>query len=117
MKEVLHKKRDTLNHRGKIVTIEEHSEDQDCITMVRKNFLYMLGPSVDTMEELPTPEIKIKKSFDTKTREERFAFRIKGSFYTNRNRRLYKVLYAHTLKINLKWKSKVYSPKKSVTMA
>ena len=63
MKEILHKKRDTLNRRGKIVTIEEHSEDQECITLVRKNFIYVLGPTVDTAEELVPPEIKIKKSF------------------------------------------------------
>ena len=117
MKEVLHKERDTLNHRGKIISIEEHGEDSECSTNIRKNFIYILIPADCQPAEVAQPRIRIKKSFDTKSRDERFAFRIKGAFYLNRDRRLWKVLYCHSLKILLHWKSKVYSPKKSVTMA
>ena len=117
MKEILHKKRDTLHQRGKIVSIVENSEDLECVTSVRKNFIYVVGQPVDIAQDLPAPQIKIKKSFDTKTRDEKFAFRIKGALYANRDRRLYKVMYCHSLKILLHWKSKVYSPKKSVTVA
>ena len=117
MKEILHKKRDTLNQRGKIVTIIENSQDEECVTAVRKNFIYVVGEPVDVPGEAAAPEIKIKKSFDTKTREEKFAFHIKGTFYVNRDRRMIRILYCHSLKIYLKWKSKVYSPKKSVTVA
>ena len=117
MKEILHKKRDTLHQRGKIVSIVENSQDEECVTSVRKNFVYVVGEPVDIAQELPAPEIKIKKSFDTITRGEKFLFRVKGVFYANRSRRLYKVMYCHSLKIYLQWKSKVCSPKKSVTVA
>jgi vacuolar-type H+-ATPase subunit E/Vma4 len=117
MKQVLHTSRAAFHNRAKIIKIVESSEDQECSTKVRKTFVYVLSAVVDESEKLPDPQIKIRKSFDTKTREEKFSFRIKGGIYLNHNRRLVRVDYSHTLRINLKWKTKVISPKKSVTVA
>ena len=117
MKEILHKTRNTLDQRAKIISILENSEDQNCVTNIRKNFVYVVSPEEQEAGEAPQPDIEIKKSFDTKTRDEKFAFRIKGTFFVNRHRRIVKVDYCHSLKIHLHWKTKVFSPKKSVTMA
>ncbi len=117
MKQVLHKSRVAFGNRVKMTKIAERSEDKDCATSVRKTFVYVLSQVVDETQKLPDPQIKIRKSFDTKTRDEKFSFRIKGSSYVNHNRRLIRVDYCHTLRIHLKWKTKVFSPKKSVTMA
>jgi hypothetical protein len=117
MKQLMHTSRTAFHNQVKIIRIVEKSEDSECATLVRKAFVYVLSPVLDEAEKLPEPQIKIRKSFDTKTREEKFSFRIKGGIYVNHNRRLLRVDYSHTLRINLKWKSKVFSPKKSVTMA
>ena len=117
MKEVLHRARNALDQRGKIISIIENSEDQSCVTSVRKNFIYVVSQADEEPMNSPEPDIQIKKSFDTKLRDEKFAFRIKGAFYVNRNRRLVRVDYCHALKIHLHWKTKIFSPKKSVTMA
>ena len=117
MKNVLHKTRVAFANRIKMTKIIEDMEDKDCLTKVRKTFVYVLSTAVGEPQTLSEPVIKILKSFDTKTRDEKFSFRIKGVVYVNHNRRLIRVDYCHTLRIHLKWKTKVFSPKKSVTMA
>lgn len=117
MKKVLHKTRVAFDNRIKMTKIIEDKEDKDCITKIRKTFVYVLTPVVGEAQAPAEPEIKIRKSFDTKTRDEKFAFRIKGSIHVNHKRQLIRVDYCHGLRIHLKWKTKVFSPKKSVTVA
>ncbi len=116
IRDVLHKTKEVLRGRGKTVIIREHSEDRECASDVRKTFIY-IAEEADIEGEAVTPQVHIEKSFDSANRNENFVFRVRGLFYVNRNRRLVKVAYCHTLKILLHWKSKESSPKKSVTMA
>jgi hypothetical protein len=116
MREILHKTTAILQGRGKVITLREHTEEKECTTDVRKNFVY-LASEARSEEEQSTPRVHIAKSFDSVSRDEKFSFRVKGFFYVNHSRRLMKVDYCHTLRINLHWKTKVFSPKKSVTMA
>ena len=116
MRDVLHKTTAILQGRGKVITLREHAEEKECTTDVRKNFIY-LAAEAESEEKQAIPQVHIKKSFDSISRDERFSFRVKGSFYVNHGRRLMKVDYAHTLKIKLHWKANASSPKKTVTMA
>lgn len=117
MKKVLHKTRVAFDNRIKMTKIIEDAEDKDCVTRVRKTFVYVLTPVVGEPKTPAEPQIKINKSFNTKTRDEKFSFRIKGVIYVNHKRQLIRVNYSHALRIILRWKTKVFSPKKSVTMA
>ncbi len=116
MKDILHKTKEILKGRGKTILLREHMEDKECVSDVRKTFIY-LAQEADIQGEPGTPQVHVQKFFDSVTQDENFSFRVKGFFYVNRNRRLVKVDYCHTLKIRLHWKSRVSSPKKSVTMA
>ena len=116
MRDILHKTTAILDGRGKAITLREHTEEDECITDVRKNFIY-LAVEVPHEEKQGEPQVHIKKFFDSVSRDEKFSFRVKGFFYVNRNRRLVKVGYCHTLRINLHWKVKASIPKKTVTMA
>ena len=116
MRNITYKKKQSLEHRRKLISICENSEDKECKTYVRKSFVYIVSKA-EAVEENPNPpEIFIKKRFDTKSLTERFSFRVKGSFYLNQERTLFKVNFCHTLRINIIWKSKIFSPKKSVTL-
>ena len=116
MRRILYKKMTSLLNRSKAVSVSETSEDKECKTYVRKNFVYIVTPDVEPQgEEISPPDIYIKKSFDSKTKEERFSFRVKGSFFITRERAIYKVSFCHSLSINISWKLKVFSPK-SVTL-
>lgn len=116
MRDVLHKTREILKGHGKMIVIQERSQDKDCISNVRKNFLYM-AEEVDHEEEVHAPQVHVRKSFDSENRNEKFSMRVKGFFYVHRNRRLVKVAYYHTLKILLHWKTAISAPSKSVTIA
>ena len=116
MRDLLHKVRETTQGRGKTIVIAEHAEDKQCVTDVRKKFIYV-AKEVDSDGGTSIPQVHIEKSFDSKSLDEHFAMRVRGFFHVYRNRRLVKVGYCHLLKIRLHWKSKDSSPKKSVTMA
>ena len=116
MRDILHKTRGVLQGRGKVITLREHAEEKECVTDVRKNFIYV-SSEAQSEEEQSIPQVHVKKSFDSVSHDEKFAFRVKGFFYVNHSRRLMKVDYCHTLRINLHWKTKSSSPKKTVTLA
>ncbi len=116
MRNVLHKTKEIFKGRGKRIVIQEQSQDKQCISDVRKNFLY-LAKEVDHEEELHKPEVHVRKSFDSLNRTEKFIMQVKGTFYVNRNRRLVKIAYYHTLRILLHWKTAISVPSTSVTMA
>ncbi|MBF0490260.1 MAG: hypothetical protein HQL15_06520 [Candidatus Omnitrophica bacterium] len=116
MRDILHKTKEILKGRGKRIVIQEHSSDNQCISDIRKNFLY-IAQDVEREEDPKKPEVHVSKSFDSLNRTEKFIMQVKGSFYVNRNRRLVKIVYYHTLKILLHWKTAVTAPTQSVTMA
>ena len=116
MRDILHKIRETTGGRGKIILLAEHAEDKQCVTDVRKKFIYV-AKEVDSDGGTAVPQVHIDKFFDSKTRDEFFSMRVRGFFHIYRNRRLVKIGYSHRLKIRLRWKNHVDSPKKSVTMA
>ena len=116
MRDIFHKTTEILQGRGKVITLREHAEEKECVTDVRKNFIY-LAAQAQGQEKQSIPQVHIAKSFDSVRGDEKFSFRVKGSFYVNHSRRLMKVDYCHTLRINLHWKIKATTPKKTVTMA
>ena len=116
MRKILYKKMTSLLNRSKAISVSESSEDKECKTYVRKNFVYIVSPDAHPeMEEINPPDIYIKKSYDTKTKEERFSFRVKGCFFITREQAFFKVCFCHSLNINITWKAKIFSPK-SVTL-
>lgn len=116
MRDIFHKTTAILHGRGKVITLRDHADESECVTDVRKNFIY-LATEAQSEEKQSIPRVHIQKSFDSVSHDERFSFRVKGFFYVNYNRRLMKVDYCHTLRINLHWKVNAVSPKKTVTMA
>jgi len=116
MRDILHKTKGILQGRGKAIALREHAEESECVTDVRKHFIY-IATEAQSEEKQSVPQVHINKSFDSVTHDEKFSFRVKGFFYVNHHRRLTKIDYCHTLRITLHWKATVSSPKKTVTMA
>ncbi len=115
MKDVLHKVREAAGGRGKVIIIAEHSEDKECVSDIRKKFIYV-AKSVEMDGGTSATHVHIEKYYDSKTQDEFFSMMVRGFFHVYRNRRMVKVGYCHLLKIKLHWKSKSFSPKKSVTL-
>lgn len=115
MRDVLHKTREMISGRGKVIVLAEHAEDKQCVSDVRKKFMYV-AKEVDDDGGTATPVVHIEKSFDSKTRDEFFYMRVRGFFHVHRNRRLVKIGYSHTLRIRLHWKTKSNLANKPVTI-
>jgi len=113
MKQLLFKSRRDFQKGKKALSSVQMDEDQDCKTKVHKSFSYNVI-KVEKMEtRLQPPQVRIIKNFDTQRGIERFRFVVKGSFCVNQNRYIFKVHFRHTLNIQIQWKTKVFSPKKS----
>ena len=81
MREILFRNMTSVPKRRKAILISERSEDKECKTYVRKSFVYIVTPEVRVEQPIPQPDIYIRKSYSTKTKEEKFSFRVKGYFY------------------------------------
>ncbi len=115
MRKILYKKLTSLHNRSKAISVAETSEDKECKTYVKKSFVYVVTPEPAQASTAQAPDIFIKKSYDTRTKEEKFSFRVKGIFFINREQSVFRVDFCHTLNIHITWKPKVISPK-SVTL-
>ncbi len=116
MKKILFKKRIDFDKRMKTFSIYSQSEDKECKTRVRKGFAYTVEWAKGDRPVSKAPLVFIKKSLDTKKGVEGFSFHVKGHFYINHNRRLMRVRFNHTLDIEINWKVKNFSPKKSASL-
>ncbi len=116
MKTIEYKKRHSLKHRRKVISINEDNEDKDCKTHVHKSFVYVACEVAQMTEVLSEPQIFIRKNLNSKMQVESVLFKVKGAFYVNRARHIFKVNFCHTLRIHIAWKYKIFSPQKSVTL-
>ena len=111
MREILVKNMVSLKKRRKTLLVSERSEDKECKTYVKKSFIYLVSPEVRIDNPIPRPDIYIRKCYNSKTRQETFSFRIKGYFYITKDQCFLKVNFCHSLRINILWKAKIFSPK------
>ncbi len=107
MKTIEYKKRHSLKHHRKIISINENNEDKDCKTHVHKSFVYVVREVGLSSEVIPEPNIFIRKRFDSKTQREDFSFKVKGALLLKRARNTFKVDFCHALRIQIAWKNKI----------
>ena len=46
MRDILHKTMDVHHGRGKAITIKEHADEKECVTDVRKHFIYLTREAI-----------------------------------------------------------------------
>ncbi|OGX06039.1 MAG: hypothetical protein A2Z88_02870 [Omnitrophica WOR_2 bacterium GWA2_47_8] len=115
MREILYKKRQSLAKRRKVISICESSQEKEYKTRVKKNFIYLVTKERQINPQLAEPHIYVTKQINSKKKEEKFFFRVKGAFYMAQEDCLYKVDFRHSLNILIQW-NKDFSPKKSATL-
>ena len=116
MREVLYKKQQSLAKKRKVISICESSEEKDYKTRVRKNFIYVVTKERQVNPNVVEPHIYITKQINSRTKEEKFFFRVKGAFYMAQEDCVFKVDFRHSLNILIQWNKENFSPKKSVTL-
>ena len=113
MKTINFKRHKDVKRGTKYLHISSRTESKECITLVRKGFLYKAQISQETEPEQSSPEIFIRKAIDTEKNIEKFSFHVKGTFYMSHSRKSIRVDFHHSLNIKIVWKKKVFSPEKS----
>jgi len=116
MRQIEYRKRHSLKYRRKLISIRELADDKECSTKVQKSFIYKIKNLEYTKTVDSCPQIFIRKHIDNRRQIEYFHFKVKGSFSLKQGRCSYVVEFCHILKINIYWKDKIFSPKKSGTL-
>lgn len=116
MKEILINRLCDQKKKAKFLSIGQETQDNESVTSVRKNFVYMLFPIHENPTSLNPPQIYIRKEFDHKNKVERFSFKVRGCFFITHQEQLLKVRFQHCLNIQIAWKHSIFSPKKSAVL-
>jgi hypothetical protein len=114
MKTVTYKKNDLSRNRGRAISICENVADKDSDTRVVKSFVYLVTRADAVPEVLPQPQIRVLKKIDTERQREGFMFKVKGVIYIKKNRFIFQIAYAHSLNVQIVWKTHVLAPDKPV---
>ena len=113
MRTLQFKKKTDLKNKIKTFSITQKNEDKQCVTRVHKSCLYNVSPTAKMAPVIEQPQVYIKKCFNSDKGIETFKFKVIGNFYITHNRVLFRVDFKHFLMIHIKWKNKIFSPKKS----
>ncbi len=113
MKEILYKKVMDPEQRIKNFSIKTTKDEKESKTEVEKAFSYHVVPVEKIEEEIAAPDIYVKKEINNKNKTEKFHLEVKGYFFMTKDRSVVKVCFHHRLHIQIQWKSKIFSPKKS----
>ena len=114
MKCVAYKTYDLSGNRGRRISVRENTADKESDTRIIKNFVYLVTRADAVPEKMPEPEIRILKKIDSESHSEGFLFRVKGVIYIKKNRFVFQIRYAHTLNVQILWKTHVLAPDKPV---
>ena len=106
MREILYKNLTSPKNGRRVISVHETNENKDCFTHVHKAFIYLVRKEEKQEESVPKPIFQIFKSFNTKTKAEKFSFRVKGIFYVVKDVSVYTVYFCHSLRIDITHKFK-----------
>ena len=77
MREIMYKYLTSAENRRRVISVSDRSENKNAYTHVHRTFVYVVSKELESVEELPAPVFFITKHTNTKTREEKFFFRVK----------------------------------------
>jgi hypothetical protein len=101
MRDILFKNLTSMDKKRKIVCSSETVDKQGVRSVIKRHFVCMVKELIDGQMESSAPYLYVLKARNTKEQTERFFCRIKGSLFAVKDAKLYKILFMHSLKIDL----------------
>ena len=104
MRDILFRHLTSENKRKRVIVTSEVADKQGIHSVIRRHFICIVK---EVREEepgamqKPLPYLYVLKEHDTQRQKEKFLYRIKGSVYAIANKKVFLVLFAHSLKISL----------------
>ena len=101
MKEILYRNRTSTKNKRKIISLSERVQKGNALVHTHRMFIYVIVKEVESVGKLPAPVFSIIKNTNTKTKDERFLFRVKGVFYIIKEKGFLLVSFSHSLRIDI----------------
>ena len=107
LREISYRSHKSLARGRRVLAVTERAENKFSFTHTRKVFIYQAEQLRDIATPLVEPEISIIKVCDTKTKREKYYFRVKGVFYIIGGRYPIRVNFCHSLLVEIVQKHKI----------
>jgi len=101
MRDLLFKNLTSLPKKRRIIASSEVVHKQGTRSIIHRHFVCILKEVKSNEMNRPRPYLYVLKEHNKKEQKEKFFCRIKGSVYALINKKLFLVLFMHSLKINL----------------
>ena len=101
MRDLLFKNLTSDDKKRKIIASAEISDKQGVRSIIHRHFVCLVKEVKENKTEKPLPYLYVLKEHNGREQKEKFFCKIKGSVYAISNGRLFLILFAHSLKINL----------------
>ncbi|MFA5145097.1 MAG: hypothetical protein WC723_03715 [Candidatus Omnitrophota bacterium] len=102
MRDLLFKNLTSVDRKRKVVSTSETMENQGIRSVIRRHFVCMMKEVMaEDMEKKPSPYLYVLKIRNAKEQKEKFFCRIKGSVYAINKGRIFLIVFAHSLKVDL----------------
>lgn len=111
MREIFYRNTTSLKNKRRIISLCDKSENKSASTRIHRTFIYVVSREVKEVADLPAPVFFITKNFNSKTKEEKFSFRVKGIFCVAGEAGFLTVHFCHSLRIDVTPKPKSASLK------
>jgi hypothetical protein len=101
MRDLLFKNLTSSDKKRRIIVSSETVDKQGVRSIIQRHFVCIVKEINYNDARRPLSHLYVIKEHNTKEQKEKFFCRIKGSVYAISNGRLFLILFAHSLKINL----------------
>lgn len=101
MRELLFKNLKSDLKKRKIISSSETMDKEGVRNVVRRHFVYIVKEVTKADTQQPKPYLYVLKKRDRKNQLEQFFCRMKGSICLMHKRKVYLIIFMHSLKITL----------------
>lgn len=100
MRNLVYKNLTSAAKNRRIISTTEVAQAQGVHSVIHRHFVYLVRQVAGRGARVP-PEIKVVKERNNRLQQERFYCKIKGVIFAEREGRLFKVAFIHSLHITL----------------
>ena len=98
---MLFKNLTSADKKRKVIASSEIADKKGVRTVIRRHFICIVREVSAVDKEAHKPAVYVLKQRDNKARCEKFFCRIKGSLYALSGEKIFRILFTHSLKINI----------------
>lgn len=101
MRDILYRNLTSGTKGRKRISTSEVTDKEGVHSVIRRHFACIAKEIKQVERNCPQPSLYMVKEHDSKEQRERFFCKIKGNLLLKKGDKLYRILYLHSLQINL----------------